>query len=32
VLEEGVQRIKAAAEDVYGLDKFLKKRPDLNLF
>jgi len=32
VLEEGVRRIKAAAEDVSGLDKFLKKRPDLNLF
>jgi len=31
VLEEGVRRIKAAAEDVSGLDKFLKKRPDLNL-
>ena len=32
VLEEGVRRIKAAAEDVSGLEKFLKKRPDLNLF
>ena len=32
VLEEGVRRIKAAAGDVSGLDKFLKKRPDLNLF
>ena len=30
VLEEGVRRIKAASEDVSGLDKFLKKRPDLN--
>ena len=30
VLEEGVRRIKAATEDVSGLDKFLKKRPDLN--
>ncbi len=30
-LEEGVQRIKAAAEDVSGLEKFLKKRPDMNL-
>ncbi len=32
VLEEGVRRIKAATEDVSGLDNFLKKRPDLNLF
>ena len=32
VLEEGVRRIKAATEDVSGLDKFLKKRPDLNFF
>ena len=32
VLEEGVLRIKEAAEDVSGLDKFLKKRPDLNIF
>ena len=30
VLEEGVRRIKAATEDVSGLDKFLKKRPDRN--
>ena len=32
VLEEGVRRIKAAAEDVSGMENFLKKRPDLNLF
>ena len=32
VLEEGVRRIKSAAEDVSGLEKFLNKRPDLNLF
>ena len=32
VLEEGVRRIKAAAKDESGLDKFLKKRPDMNLF
>ena len=32
VLEEGVRRIKAATEDVSGLDNFLKNRPDLNLF
>ena len=31
VLEEGVKRIKAAAGDVSGLNKFLKKRPDLIL-
>ena len=30
-LEEGVRRIKDAAEDVSGLEKFLKKRPDMNL-
>ena len=29
VLEEGVQRLKAASEDLSGLDKFLKERPDL---
>ena len=32
ILAEGVRRIKAATEDVSGLDNFLKKRPDLNLF
>ena len=32
VLEEGVRRIKAAAKDESGLDKFLKERPDMNLF
>ena len=32
VLEEGVRRIKTAAGDVSGLDKFLKNRPDLNSF
>ena len=31
VLEEGVRRIKAAFEDFSGLNKFLKKRPDMNL-
>ena len=29
MLEEGVQRLKAASEDLSGLDKFLKERPDL---
>ena len=29
VLEEGVQRLKAASEDLSGLDTFLKERPDL---
>ena len=29
VLEEGVRRLKAASEDLSGLDKFLKERPDL---
>ncbi|MBC8260003.1 MAG: aminotransferase class I/II-fold pyridoxal phosphate-dependent enzyme [SAR324 cluster bacterium] len=29
VLEEGVRRLKNAAEDSSGLDKFLKDRPDL---
>ena len=29
VLEEGVRRLKAATEDLPGLDKFLKERPDL---
>ena len=29
VLEEGVQRLKAASKDLSGLDKFLKERPDL---
>ena len=28
-LEEGVRRLKAASEDLSGLDKFLKERPDL---
>jgi len=29
VLEEGVRRLKAASEDLSGLDTFLKERPDL---
>ena len=29
VLEEGVRRLKAASENLSGLDKFLKERPDL---
>ena len=29
VLEEGVRRLKAASEDLSGLDVFLKERPDL---
>ena len=29
VLEEGVQRLKAASENLSGMDKFLKERPDL---
>ena len=29
LLEEGVLRIKNAAEDISGLDKFLRQRPDL---
>tara|TARA_B100000579_G_C22794242_1_gene836193 strand:+ start:354 stop:1652 length:1299 start_codon:yes stop_codon:yes gene_type:complete len=32
ILEEGVRRLKAAAEDISGLYKFLKNRPDLNLY
>ena len=29
VLEEGVRRLKAASDDLSGLDKFIKERPDL---
>ena len=29
VLEEGILRLKNAGEDTNGLDRFLKKRPDL---
>ena len=29
VLEEGVNRLKSATEDIYGLDRFIKERPDL---
>ena len=29
VLEEGIRRLKAASEDLSGLDKFMKERPDL---
>ena len=29
ILEEGVQRLKNASEDISGLDRFIKERPDL---
>ncbi|MBG56230.1 MAG: aspartate aminotransferase [Deltaproteobacteria bacterium] len=32
VLEEGIRRIKSAVKDVSGLDRFLKKRPDMIFF
>ncbi len=30
VLRDGVQRLRDAAQDQTGLEKFLKERPDLN--
>ena len=29
ILEEGVNRLKSATEDLSGLDRFIKARPDL---